>query len=60
MPLAELSYAMKINLGLIGIFFVLFPILVNGLIGFAAAQVAVEKRENDRYLEEHRIPGQGI
>lgn len=51
---------MKVNLGLIGVFFVLFPILVNGLIAFAAAQAAVEKRENDRFLEEHRIPGQGI
>jgi hypothetical protein len=60
MPLAELSYAMEINLGLIGVFFVLFPLLVNGLIAFAAAQAAVEKRENDRFLEEHRIPGQGI
>jgi hypothetical protein len=60
MLLAELSYAMRINLGLIGVFFVLFPLLVNGLIAFAAAQAFVEKRENDRFLEEHRIPGQDI
>lgn len=60
MPLAELSNAVKIDLGLIGVFFVLFPLLVNGLLGFAAAQAAIEKRENDRFLEEHRIPGQDI
>lgn len=60
MPLAELSNAMTINLGLIGVFFVVFPLLVNGLIAFAAAQAMVEKRENDRFLEEHRIPGQDI
>lgn len=60
MPLAELSYAAKIDFGLIGIFFVLFPLLVNGLLGFAGAQAAIEKRENDRFLEEHRIPGQDI
>ena len=60
MLLAELSYAAKVDLGLIGVFFVAFPILVNGLIGFAAAQAFVEKRENDRFLEEHRIPGKDI
>ena len=55
-----LSTAMKFNIGLIGVFFVLFPILVQGLLGFAGAQAVVEKRENDRYLEEHRIPGHEI
>lgn len=60
MPLAELSYAMQVNIGLIGVFFVVFPLLVNGLIAFAAAQAAVEKRENDRFLEEHRIPGHEV
>ena len=60
MLLAELSYAMKFNIGLIGVFFVVFPLLVNGLIGFAAAQAMVEKRENDRFLEEHRTPGHDI
>jgi hypothetical protein len=55
-----LSEAMKFNIGLIGVFFVLFPVLVQGLIAFAAAQAVVEKRENDRFLEEHRIPGQSL
>jgi hypothetical protein len=54
------SYAVKIDLGLIGVFFVLFPLLVNGLIGVAAAGSYAEKRENDRYLEEHRIPGSDV
>ena len=51
------SNAAKVDFGLIGVFFVLFPLIVNGLIGFAGAQAVVEKRENDRFLEEHRIPG---
>jgi len=55
-----LSNAARIDIGLIGVFFVLFPILVQGLIAFAAAQAAVEKQENDRFLEEHRIPGQSV
>lgn len=54
------SNAVKIDIGLIGVFFVLFPLLVNGLLAFAGAQAAVEKRENDAYLESHRIPGQDI
>ena len=54
------SNAVLIDFGLIGVFFVLFPIIAQGLIAFAAAQAVVEKRENDRYLEEHRIPGHEI
>ena len=53
-----LSNAAKMDIGLIGVFFVLFPVLVQGLLAFAGAQALVEKRENDRFLEEHRIPGQ--
>lgn len=55
--LATLSNAEKIDLGLIGVFFVLFPVLVNGLIAFAVGGAIAEKRANDRYLEQHRIPG---
>ncbi len=58
--LLAVSNAVKIDVGLIGVFFVLFPVLAQGLIAFAAAQAVVEKRENDRFLEEHRIPGQDI
>ena len=55
-----MSNAVKIDIGLIGVFFVLFPLLVNGLIGFAGAGAYAERRENDRYLEEHRIPGSDV
>ena len=58
--LLAVSNAVKIDIGLIGVFFVLFPVIAQGLIAFAAAQAVVEKRENDRFLEEHRIPGQDI
>ena len=54
------SNAVKIDIGLIGVFFVVFPVLVQGLIAFAAAGAYAEKRENDRYLEQHRIPGSEI
>ena len=52
-----LSYAFWVDVGLIGVFFVAFPALVTGLIVFAAVQAMAERRENQRYLEEHRIPG---
>ncbi len=51
------SNAVLIDIGLIGVFFVLFPVIAQGLIAFAAAQAFAEKRENDKFLEEHRIPG---
>lgn len=45
------------TLGLIAVFFVLFPILVQGVLAFIAAQVLGEKAENDEYAAEHRTPG---
>ena len=51
------SYAFWVDVGLIGVFFVAFPALVTGLVAFAAVQAMAERRENQRYLEEHRIPG---
>ncbi len=36
------------TIGLAVVFFVAFPILVQGLIGFAAAQAMGEKAENER------------
>jgi hypothetical protein len=45
------------TLGLIAVFFVLFPVLVQGLLAFIAAQVLGEKAENDEYAAEHRTPG---
>jgi hypothetical protein len=43
-----LSEAWKTDLALIGIFGVLFPALVTGLIVFAAAQSMAERAENVR------------
>jgi hypothetical protein len=45
------------TLGLVGVFFVLFPVLVNVLIGFAVGGVLGEKAANDAYRATHRMPG---
>jgi hypothetical protein len=47
MPL--LASSLGDSLGLIAVFFVLFPVLVQGLIMFAGAVAMGEKRENDEY-----------
>jgi hypothetical protein len=52
-----ISNALAIDIGLIGVFFVLFPAIVTVLLMIAGAGVYVEKQENDAYLEKHRIPG---
>jgi hypothetical protein len=44
--IVALSEAWKTDLALIGIFGVLFPALVTGLIVFAAAQSMAERAEN--------------
>ena len=49
--------ALEATLGLVVVFFVVFPILVQGLIAFAAVQALGEKRENDEYAARHRMPG---
>ena len=36
--------------GLVGVFFVLFPILAQGLIAFAIAQALGERAENQEYM----------
>ncbi|HYF26394.1 MAG TPA: hypothetical protein VD931_11700 [Baekduia sp.] len=41
----------KANVGLIGVFFVLFPLLAHGLIGLAVGTALGEKRENREYEE---------
>jgi Sec-independent protein secretion pathway component TatC len=38
------------TLGLVVVFFVVFPVLVQGLIAFAVAQVIGERAENQEYL----------
>ena len=45
------------TLGLVGVFFVFFPLLVNGLLMFTAGQVLAEKAANDEYRATHRVPG---
>ena len=52
-----ISNALAIDIGLIGVFFVLFPAIVTGLLIVAGTGAYVEKQDNDVYLEEHRIPG---
>ena len=39
------------NIGLIGTFFVLFPLLAHGLIGLAVGLSLGEKAENQEYFE---------
>jgi uncharacterized membrane protein YqgA involved in biofilm formation len=49
--------AVAATLGLVVIFFVIFPVLVQGLIAFAAAQGLGERAENQEYARQHRMPG---
>jgi Sec-independent protein secretion pathway component TatC len=43
------------TLGLVIVFFVVFPALVQGLLMFIAAQVIGERAENQRYLSRRRV-----
>jgi hypothetical protein len=38
------------TLGLVVVFFVIFPVLVQGLIAFAVAQVLGERADNQEYM----------
>ena len=44
----------RATLGLVVVFFVVFPILAQGLIAFAVAQVMGERAENQAYEAGHR------
>lgn len=46
------------NIGLIGVFFVVFPVLAHGLIGLAVGQALGEKAENEEYFERGGARGQ--
>ena len=46
--------ALAATLGLVVIFFVIFPVLVQGLIAFAIAQVMGERAENQEYMARRR------
>jgi hypothetical protein len=52
--LLALSYAVKTDIALIGVFGVLFPALVTGLIAFAAAQAAAERQQNVERRQQRR------
>ena len=43
------------TLGLVVVFFVIFPVLVQGLIAFAVAQVLGERAENQQYAGSRRV-----
>jgi hypothetical protein len=43
--------------GLVVVFFVIFPALVQGLIAFAIAQAMGERADNQEYARRHRMPG---
>ena len=49
--------AVKATIGLVVVFFVVFPILAQGLLAFAAAQALGERAENERWLSEHAADG---
>lgn len=51
--------AWKATFGLVIVFFVIFPILVQGLIAFAVAQSLGEREENLEYLEGRQQSSQG-
>jgi hypothetical protein len=42
------------TVGLIVVFFVIFPVLVQGLVAFAIAQVIGERAENQEYVARRR------
>jgi hypothetical protein len=46
--------AFKATFGLVVVFFVLFPVLLHGLIGYALAQAAGEHQDNLELLEGDR------
>ena len=43
--------------GLVVVFFVIFPVLAQGLIAFAVAQALGERADNEEYARHHRMPG---
>ena len=43
--------------GLVLVFFIIFPALVQGLIAFAVAVALGERADNREYARRHRMPG---
>ncbi len=50
------SPAVEMTLGLLAVFIIGLPVLVNVLLGFIAAQVAGERQDNLQYEREHPSP----
>jgi hypothetical protein len=48
MTVIAMSHALRDTLGLVGIFFILFPLIAQGLIAFAVAQSLGERAENEK------------
>lgn len=57
-PILALSEATWFTIALAGVFFVLFPLLAHGLIGFAVAVAFGERAENRRTDGPWRRPKQ--
>ncbi len=57
-PILALSEATWFTIALVGVFFVLFPLLAHGLIGFAVAVAFGERAENRRTDGPWRRPKQ--
>jgi hypothetical protein len=57
-PILALSEAAWFTIALVGVFFVLFPLLAHGLIAFAAVVAVGEKAENRRTDGNWRRPKQ--
>ena len=51
--------ALQSTLGLVVVFFVVFPLLAHGLIGFAIAQVLGEREENRELESGGQQPSRG-
>jgi hypothetical protein len=43
--------------GLVLVFFIIFPVLVQGLIAFAIGVALGERADNQEYARRHRMPG---
>ena len=50
MPLFAISAGLDATLGLVGVFFVAFPMLVNGIVVYIAAQIVGERQQNQAYV----------
>jgi phage shock protein PspC (stress-responsive transcriptional regulator) len=49
--------AVAATVGLVVIFLIVFPVLVNALLVYIAAQAIGERAENQEYAATHRVPG---